>query len=332
MAQPHATIAILSIGQMGLGIAALLQSNNYTITTTLNGRSPATRDRAASLGIRVLDTDEELVATADYLLSIVPPRDAVATAERVIAALQKGCRAAPSEPRKHCLYYLDLNAVSTSTARGTASLFENNGMQDQVRYIDGCIIGTPPRAPSSPSSSPQSSSSTTTTTTNTTDATSLSSWYRPGIPLSGPAVLPDAHLASVLNTRHLGPQVGTASGLKCCFAALTKGFTGLALQAFTTAESLGVLPDLLSYMDVYNPGARAKAERGVVACTGKAYRWVEEMRQIGECFDDEGGWTSASVFRELAAVFQRLADVVEHEGGSEGMSDVRGVVGALGGM
>ena len=66
-----------------------------------------------------------------------------------------------------------------------------------------------------------------------------------------------------------------------------------------------------------------------MGCTGKAYRWVEEMRQIGECFAGQGGWAQANVFREIAGVFQGLADVVEKEG-REGMGNVEGVVGVLG--
>jgi hypothetical protein len=62
----------------------------------------------------------------------------------------------------------------------------------------------------------------------------------------------------------------------------------------------------------------------------KAYRWVEEMNQINQCFGTEGGWEDqASVFREIAGVFQGLADVVEKEG-REGMDDVGGVVNVLG--
>jgi hypothetical protein len=82
---------------------------------------------------------------------------------------------------------------------------------------------------------------------------------------------------------------------------------------------------------MYNPNARQKAEKSIVGCTGKAYRWVEEMNQIGECFSMEGGWQDqAKVFREISEVFQGLADVVE-EKGREGMGDVEGVVGVFGG-
>ena len=312
MTTPLATVAILSIGQMGLGIAALLTSHNYRITTNISGRSVATKARAESAGIHLYATDEELVADADYILSIVPPRDAVATAERVVSALQsERCESERREKGKGEVWYLDLNAISPGTARSIAGLFEQN--EKDVVFVDGGIIGGPPSPPSQ------------------TDQTA---WTRPDIPLSGPyplgsAPVSGAHLAEVLNTRYLGGEVGTASGLKCCFAALSKGFTALALQSFSSAESLGVLDPLREYLDVYNPGARQKAEKSVVGCTGKAYRWVEEMVQIGECFRTEGGTAGeASVFREIAGVFNGLADVVDRNGKEE-LRSVEGVVGAL---
>ncbi|KAI8937731.1 hypothetical protein NX059_005431 [Plenodomus lindquistii] len=319
MPTPNATIAILSIGQMGLGIAHLLQAHNYRITTNLSTRSHATRDRASSAGITLYDTDEELVANADYIFSIVPPRDAIATAKRIEDAIA-------ASPQKKELYYLDLNAISPSTIRKIAASFTANA--PSITLIDGGIIGGPPTPPT-PSSSPPSSSS--------SPPTGTAEWSKPDIPLSGPIALhtahpSGAHLSQILNTRHISPTLGSASGLKCCFASLTKGFTALALQSYTTASALGVLEPLQEYLDVYNPGARSKAEKAVVGCTGKAYRWVEEMRQIGETFGVEGGWDGVEggkVFREIAGVFEGLADVVEGRGG-EGMGDVEGVVGVLG--
>ncbi|KAG9187677.1 hypothetical protein G6011_05548 [Alternaria panax] len=306
MSSPHATVAILSIGQMGLGIAQLLKAHDYRIITNISARSRATQTRAESAGIELFATDEELVAQSDYILSIVPPRDAVATAKRVEVALAKVNREG-----RESLYYLDLNATSPTTTKSMTQSLEQNA--PDVRFIDGGIIGGSPSASES----------------------EKGGWQRPGVPLSGPdplhlAPVSGAHLAEVLNTRYLGAEIGTASGLKCCFAALSKGFTALALQSFTTASSLGVLNPLLEYMDVYNVGARQKAEKSVVGCTSKAYRWVEEMNQIGECFDKEGGWKGdAKVFREIAGVFQGLADIVEREG-KDSMGNVEGVVEVLG--
>ncbi|KAF2729148.1 hypothetical protein EJ04DRAFT_77012 [Polyplosphaeria fusca] len=248
-----ATVGILSIGQMGLGVAELLVASNYAVLTNVSDRSAATQKRAHDASLVLVDSDVDLVAKSDYIISIVPPRDAVATADRIANALQRSPRQSPSP-----LYYLDLNAIAPSTAARIASAFAHQN----VRFIDGGIIGGPP--------------------TRSPDG-----WSKPGIPLSGPHTLSSApasgaHVASVLNTRHVDARIGRASGLKCCFAALTKGMTALALQSYTTASALDVLPHLQHYMDMHNPSVRARAEKSIVACPGKAYRWVEEMRQIGE--------------------------------------------------
>jgi hypothetical protein len=124
--------------------------------------------------------------------------------------------------------------------------------------------------------------------------------------------------------------VGTASGVKCSFAALSKGFTALALQSYTTAANLGCLRDLEDYLDQYNPSAKEKAEKSITGCPGKAYRWVEEMNQIGLCFAEEGGWgPEANVFGNVAGVYEELADVVEKRSGTDGMGELDGAIEVL---
>ncbi|KAF2703914.1 6-phosphogluconate dehydrogenase C-terminal domain-like protein [Pleomassaria siparia CBS 279.74] len=308
MASPLATIGVLSIGQMGLGIAKLLVAHNYTVLTNVANRSQATQERAQKAQLGLVNTDVELVARCDYILSIVPPRDAVATAARVIDALNSTPLPRPSSSSP--LYYLDLNAISPSTMTSIAEAFAQSPQKAMV--IDGGIIGGPP--------SPIANSA---------------SWTCPGVPLSGPHPLHDAplsgaHLASTLNTNHVGPTIGSASGLKCCFAALAKGMTALALQSFSTAASLNVLPHLHSYLKMYNPRGGEAAERGILGCPQKAYRWVEEMNQIGDCFAENGGWAEqASVFRQIAGVYEELAQVVEKRGGTDGMENLGGTLGAL---
>jgi len=38
MAAPYATLGILSIGEMGLGLARLLTAHNYRVITNISGR------------------------------------------------------------------------------------------------------------------------------------------------------------------------------------------------------------------------------------------------------------------------------------------------------
>ncbi len=149
------------------------------------------------------------------ILSVVPPRDAAATAQRVVDALSSLSSSAPapassSHPGEAGersgaapLYFADLNAVAPSTVRGIAALFEGGvvpGGGVVVRFVDGSIIGGPP-APPNPA------------------AGEGEGWSVPSIPTSGPHRLSDIpeygeKLSDVLNMRHIGSSIGSASGLK----------------------------------------------------------------------------------------------------------------------
>jgi hypothetical protein len=208
-----------------------------------------------------LPSDEALVQQCVYILSIVPPRDALATAQRILTAVKTSDRKLP-------LYYLDLNAVSPRTARQTASLFSSSPV---IKLIDGGIIGGIPHA------KPAAEDGTV-------------SWHCPSLIVSGPHHIPDTDLARVLNVHHLNDTIGSATGLKMCFAVTTKGFVSLAIQSFTTAHKLGVLEDLQGYLRKYNPSTLKLAENGLVTMPPKAYRWIHEMLEVAETMADDGGF------------------------------------------
>ena len=195
------------------------------------------------------------------------------------------------------MYYLDLNAIAPSTARAIASHFDPLG--SAVRFVDGGIIGGPPKS------------------SNDKLADDASNWHRPSIVLSGPAPLKDApksggHLAEVLRTKHVGDDIGVASGLKCCYASLTKGFTALAIQSFSTAARLGVLDELRHEIRESNPASEQRALKGLVGMPPKAGRWVAEMQEIGRTFREAGGWEGVegkgSVFEEIAEVYKYISE------------------------
>src|SRR6476661_5182719 len=76
------TIAVIAMGEMGSGVARRLHERGATVITSLAGRSAASGARAQKAGAIPVATDDELAAQADFILSIVPPGDAVALAER----------------------------------------------------------------------------------------------------------------------------------------------------------------------------------------------------------------------------------------------------------
>jgi hypothetical protein len=142
-------------------------------------------------------------------------------------------------------------------------------------------------------------------------------WNRPSIPVSGPHRIEDApgsgkHLAETLNLNHISTEIGQASGLKCCFASLSKGFTALAIQSFTTASNLGVLPLLLGELEQRMPGLLKAAKGGVPGMAPKAYRWVREMEEISITHADEGGFIGGKdgegVFGSIAEVYRSVAE------------------------
>ncbi|KAK8048550.1 hypothetical protein PG994_010280 [Apiospora phragmitis] len=291
---PLAKIGILSIGDMGMGIAKLLIAKGFAVATNCKGRSQETIDRAQAAHVEVLKSDVELTDACSVILSVVPPRDALATATRVVESLV-GLSQRDAGP----LYLVDLNAVAPSTVRQTAELVAKS--RAPIRFVDGCILGGPPSLKKSAEEGSSSSDA---------DADISKSWSRPSIPTSGPHKLSDIGgygetLAATLNTRHISPEVGAASGLKMCFASTTKGFTALAIQSFTTAQKLGVLDELKQ--ELADRGAWERAAGGVTAMAPKAYRWVREMEEIARTFEEDGGFAPDS-FTGAAKVFQAVAD------------------------
>jgi 3-hydroxyisobutyrate dehydrogenase-like beta-hydroxyacid dehydrogenase len=239
-----------------------------------------------------------LVAQSDYIVSIVPPKDALATAERIIGAFHSKSKESGSTP----IYYLDLNAIAPSSAQEIGSRLSKLG--EGIRFVDGGIIGGPPRP--TDSSHPRED---------------FEKWYRPSIVLSGPHKLSEAprdgaNLANLLHTKHVGADIGTASGLKCCYASLTKGFTALAIQSYSTAARLGVLEELRTEIKNSNPASETRAIRGLTGMPPKAGRWVREMQEIGKTFREAGGWQSAprddngegSIFEEVAEVYRYISE------------------------
>jgi hypothetical protein len=248
--------------------------------------------------IEALPTDISLVTDSDYILSIVPPRDALATAKRITTAF-----ATLPKPKPSPLYYLDINAISPRTARSIAALFITH--TPSINFLDGGIIGGPPSPKASPE--PQTTVSTHPQTSHT--------WSRPSIPISGPQPLTSApisgsHLQETLNIKHISNEIGPASGLKCCFASTTKGFTALCIQSFTSAQSLGVLPFLLEEMETRLPGMYKSAKGGLTAMPPKAYRWVKEMEEIAMCHQDEGGFEGdgKGIFDGVGEVYRSVAE------------------------
>lgn len=91
-----------------------------------------------------------------------------------------------------------------------------------------------------------------------------------------------------------------------CFASTTKGLTAIAIQSFTTAHTLGVLDQLQAHLKDYSPKTGELVAKGLVGMGPKAYRWVEEMKEIAETFHLEGGF-ERDMFDGVSAVYRFVA-------------------------
>ena len=124
-------VGIISAGDMGAAIGAMLTSGGVDVATDLTGRSDLTRTRAADAGMRDAGSTEALVEECDLLLSVLPPADAVSIAEEVVGAMAStGARPA----------FAECNAIAPQTVVRIATLILDTG----APFIDAGIIGSPP--------------------------------------------------------------------------------------------------------------------------------------------------------------------------------------------
>lgn len=81
------TIVVIAAGEMGSGIGKRLTERGARVLTSLKGSGAGSRARAQAAGMQDVEDDAALVAQANFILSIVPPGDAVALAEQLRAPL-----------------------------------------------------------------------------------------------------------------------------------------------------------------------------------------------------------------------------------------------------
>jgi putative dehydrogenase len=261
------TVAIVGAGEMGVAVGRRLRESGARVVTSLAGRTAESVARVRNAGLEVVNDDDSLVRDASFVLSIVPPGVAVEVAKRLCGPISRA-----DEPP----IYVECNAISPATCRRIRDLF------DATNFIDAGIIGGPPVA-------------------GTQDPAKGPRFYASGR---------DAYLLSRLASFGLdiavldGP-VGHASGLKLSYAGLTKGFTALCAAMLRAAEREGLGDALRAELARSQPNYLKHLDRFVPDMRPKAYRFVDEMRQIAEFVGspDDG----ATIYEGAALLYQRIA-------------------------
>ena len=260
------TVAIIAQGSMGAGVAKRLTDHNVKVLTSLTGRSAASAKRASEAGMQAVE-DRELVQ-ADFLLSIVPPGEALALAQRLAPVLAQA---------NHKPIYVECNAISPPTMLKVAEAIKPTG----CAFIGAGIIGPPPKPGSA----------------NT-------KIYAAGPNAKSLAALNDYGLI----VRVLDGPLTAASALKMSYAGITKGFTALGAAMMLAATRGGSAGALKAELAESQPELLGFLARSVPGMYGKAYRWVAEMDEIsdfiGEEFAEHEMQSAAARFYERMAADQ----------------------------
>jgi L-threonate 2-dehydrogenase len=236
------TVVVIAPGEMGSGVGRRLKERGCTVRTSLEGRSKTSAERAARAGMTPIEDDAALIEGADFVLSIIPPGEALALAERLAPALSQAKR----KPA-----YADCNAVSPERVRAVAAVIAPTG----APFADIGIIGAPPKADDA---GPR--------------------LYASGEGARPLLVLRDYGL----DLRLIEAGIGEASALKMGYASLTKGLTAIGASMMEAAMASGIAPALQAELAASQPQLSAWLARQVPGMYAKAYRWVAEMEEIAD--------------------------------------------------
>ncbi len=171
--------------------------------------------------------------------------------------------------------YVDCNAIAPNTTK----MIDKIITEANSRFVDAGIIGPPPKVKEK------------------------TRFYASG---------KDAEIFASLNAfgldvRVVGSVIGQASGLKMCYAALTKGTSALSTELLVAAAKMGLFDSLVNEFQLSQPQPFAALERNLPGVPTKARRWVGEMEEIAKTFNDIG---------LTPRIYQGAADLYEFMGKS----------------
>ncbi|KAI0644620.1 6-phosphogluconate dehydrogenase C-terminal domain-like protein [Trametes meyenii] len=269
-------IAVIAPGAMGAAVAHRFTKAGCTVLTTLEGRSPATIERARAAGMQDASL-ADIAQRAQWVLSILPPSSALAFAE----SFQKAYGDAAGGRQ---LAFADCNAVSPETVKTISKVFQGSA----VRFVDASIVGGPPTDDYKPA-------------------------FYASVDLGDEDLLAqfialEQYGLRVVALRGEGSGIGDASALKMAYAGLSKGFSGLAATMILAAHasSPATAQALLHELHDSQPAVLQRITRSIPGMLPKAYRWVGEMEEISSFVRDGLGEGEAHVHHGFANVFERV--------------------------
>jgi len=233
-------VAVIAPGMMGAAVGKRLVDNGLKVLTSLAGRSQETQARAKAAGMAAA-SDEE-IAACDFILSILPPGDALALAQRFVPALA----ASNAKP-----VYVDCNAINPGTVERVAKAIAPT----ECPFVDAGIIGQPPKPGDA---GPR--------------------FYASGAAARRFATLRDYGL----DIRVLDGAMSAASALKMSYAGITKGTQAIGAAMMLAAARAGSADALFDELQSSQKELFPWFKRQLAMMPPKAYRWVAEMHEIAD--------------------------------------------------
>jgi len=238
-------VAVIAPGAMGAAVGKRLVDNGAKVLTSLKGRSSETQARAKAAGMAAAADDD--IARADFILSILPPGDALGLAERFVPSLT----ASNAKP-----VYVDCNAINPKTVERVAAVIGPT----ECPFVDAGIIGQPPKPGDA---GPRI--------------------YASGRAAPRLAALRDYGL----DIRVLAGEPSAASALKMSYAGITKGTQAIGAAMMLAATRAGSADDLFAELQSSQKEMFGWLKRQLTMMPPKAYRWVAEMQEIAGFVGDD---------------------------------------------
>ena len=239
------TVAVIAPGAMGAAVGKRLADQGLKVQTSLAGRSQSTTARAVEAGM--LPATDEQIASTDFILSILPPGDALSLAQRLAPALM----ASNAKP-----VYVDCNAINPATVERVAAVIAPTG----CAFVDCGIIGPPPKGKDF---SPR--------------------FYASGDASPRFAVFRQYGL----DVRVLEGSLSAASALKMSYAGITKGTQAIGAAMMLAATRTGSASALFDELSFSQKEMLAQFKQQLPMMPAKAYRWIAEMEEIAGFVGDD---------------------------------------------
>lgn len=168
--------------------------------------------------------------------------------------------------------FAECNAIAPQLTRELEPVITGAG----GRFVDVSIIGGPPRP-----------------------------GYSPHFYASGASATEFEEIGQYgLEVRRLPGAVGQASGIKMCYAAMTKGSWALYSELLLAAELMGLTEPLLAEFQSGQAAALQRMERTIPTVPPRSRRWVSEMEEIGATFAHLG--LTPHLFQGVADMYRLI--------------------------